>query len=169
MCHYDDVSKSLENQRSFLNEYGSAHVKSVDEQTRNLSAHREKLLKYHDVQVTLRKEVMESIMTGVQNLLSNEIEKLAVAQAQHFRALDKDGLDLAASNEKVVLSAKQVMSNIQSTNYRLSEKATLLRGNDDRASEAMTTTMKVLEEGKTGYVKHSVYKLPFVRKGYTFA
>jgi len=146
MCHYDDVSKSLENQRSFLNEYGSAHVKSVDEQTRNLSAHREKLLKYHDVQVTLRKEVMESIMTGVQNLLSNEIEKLAVAQAQHFRALDKDGLDLAASNEKVVLSAKQVMSNIQSTNYRLSEKATLLRSNDARASEAMATTMKVLEE-----------------------
>ncbi|KAL7471826.1 hypothetical protein ACHAXS_012135 [Conticribra weissflogii] len=146
MCHYDDVSKSLENQRSFLDESGSTHVKSIDEQSRNLSTHREKLRECHNVQVKLRNEVMESIMSGVQHLISNEIEKLAVAQSQHFKVLDQDGLDLAASNEKVIQSAKQVISKIESTNYQLSEKTSLLRSNDVKASEAMATTKKALEE-----------------------
>jgi hypothetical protein len=145
MHHHDKITKSLESQRSFADFYGAAHVQSVEQQSTVLNAHREKLAECHNNQTKLRNEVMQSILSSVQSVVTSEIEKLATAQLDHFQLLDKDGADLVATNEKMTESAKQVMENIQSTNQLVSGEASVICNNDLKASEAMKSTQSTLE------------------------
>eukprot|EP01082_Thalassiosira_pseudonana_P000333 g215.t1 g215 contig1:513216-517095(-) len=145
MHHHDKITKSLESQRSFADFYGAAHVQSVEQQSTVLNAHREKLAECHNNQTKLRNEVMQSILSSVQSVVTSEIEKLATAQLDHFQLLDEDGADLVATNEKMTESAKQVMENIQSTNQLVSGEASVICNNDLKASEAMKSTQSTLE------------------------
>lgn len=144
MHNHDDMKKSLEDQRTFLDSDGAAHVETIGEQGSLLSAHRQKLAESHDNQTKLRNEVMQTIMSGVHALVSSEMAKLATTQASHFQTLDNDGAELVDRNEKMTQSAKRVMENMQSTNQVVSEKASAVRESDAKASEAMKSSLNTL-------------------------
>jgi len=145
MHNHKQMKKSLEDQRSFLDNTGSAHVQTIDQQGSLLNAHRQKLAESHDTQSRLCDEVMQSIMSGVQSLVSSEIEKLAKSQMNHFQVLDKDGIDLASVNERITQSAKLVMEEMNSTNRLMSDKAFIVCSNDLKACEAMRSSQNTLD------------------------
>ncbi|KAL7554179.1 hypothetical protein ACHAWF_017567 [Thalassiosira exigua] len=146
MRNHEDVKKSLEGQRSFLGDAGSAHMQTIDEQGVLLGAHRRKLAESQDASYRLQEEVMRSILSGVQTLVSSEMEKLSAAGRTNFKDLDQHGADLAGVNERITQSAKEVMENVQSTNQLILEKSGILSNSDTRASKAMKSTYDTLEE-----------------------
>jgi len=162
--NHEEMKKSLENQRSFLGNTGSTHVQTIDEQSSLLNAHRQKLAESHDTQSKLRNEIMQSIMSGVQSLVSSEIEKLATTQMNHFQVLDKDGIDLASTNKRITQSAIQVIDNMTSTNRLVSDKASIVRNNDLKANEAMKSTRNTLEEVMSSSNAHHELTTDFASK-----
>ena len=144
--NHDDMKKSLEEQRSFLDGEGSAHAKWIDKQGKLVDEHRQKLAESNDTQAKLRNTVMQSIMSGVQALVSSEIQKLATTQTNHFQVLEKDGADLANVNERVTRLANQMVDNVKSTNQLVSDKASIVCNNDLKASQAMASSQSTLEE-----------------------
>lgn len=146
MLGHEEVAKSLEDQRSFVNSHGSAHVQSIGQQSSILQAHCDNLKQSHQSQTELRNEVMTSIMSGVQALVAAEMHKLASAETDNFKALEKSSSDLTGINQAMSQSAQRVIENINSTNQTVSEKASLLQTNDSKANEAMKSTCATMEE-----------------------
>eukprot|EP00578_Thalassiosira_sp_NH16_P029435 CAMPEP_0181087506 /NCGR_PEP_ID=MMETSP1071-20121207/6308_1 /TAXON_ID=35127 /ORGANISM="Thalassiosira sp., Strain NH16" /LENGTH=1240 /DNA_ID=CAMNT_0023169397 /DNA_START=70 /DNA_END=3791 /DNA_ORIENTATION=- len=167
MRNHKELKVSLHNQRSFLDSTGSTHVQTVNEQGTLLNAHRKKVAESHDTQTKLRNEVMQSIMSGVQTLVSSEIEKLASTQMNHFKVLDQDSANLASANDRITESAKQVMENMQSTNQLLSNKASTVWNNDLKAGEAMKSTQSTLEEVMATSNTHTLMTDDFASRGIT--
>jgi hypothetical protein len=146
MHHHDEMTNLLKEQRSFLNTTGPACVHAMDQQTLLLNEHRQRLVDSHDAQIKLQKDVMQSIMLGVNALVSSEIKKLADTQLNHYQVLDKDGVDLSSTNDRITQSAKQVIQNMQSTNKLVSESASIVHSNDLKANDTMQSTVTVLHE-----------------------
>lgn len=143
---HEEIAKSLEDQRSFVNTHGSAHVESISQQSSILQAHCDTLKRSHQTQMDLRNEVMTSIMSGVQVLVAAEMQKLASAESDNFKVLEKGGADLVDINQAMSQSAQNVIENVKTTNQIVSEKATLLQTNDSKAGETMKSTCATLEE-----------------------
>jgi hypothetical protein len=146
MRGHEEIAKSLEDQRSFVNSHGSAHVQSIGQQGSILQAHCDNLMQSHQTQMELRNEVMTSIMSGVQALVAAEMQKLASAETDNFKVLEKGGADLTGINQVMSQSAQRVIENINSTNQTVSEKASLLQTNDAKATEVMKSTCVTMEE-----------------------
>ena len=104
MANHAEVEKRLENQRSFIESEGSGHTEAIDVQGSMLSVHRQTLIECHETQTKLRNEIMQSILSGVQAIVSSEIEKLATTEINHFQVLDKGSADLASTNEQITQS-----------------------------------------------------------------
>jgi len=165
MHNHEAMKTSLENQRSFINNTGSAHVQTIDEQNSLLKAHRQNLAESHDIQSRIRNEVMQSIMSGVQSLVSSEIEKLAKSQMNQFQVLDKDGIGLCSTNERMTQSANQLMENMTLTNQLVSDKASIVCNNDLRAGEAMQSSQNTLEAVIESSSAHCKLTADFASKG----
>ena len=164
MQNHDEMKKSLDDQKTFLDGEGSAHAKLIDKQGTLVNEHRQKLAESNDTQAKLRNAVMQSIMSGMQALVSSEIQKLATTQANHFQVLEKDGTHLANVNEKVTHSAKQIVENVQSTNQLVSDKASIVHSNDLKASQAMASTQSTLEEVMSSSTAHHDLTTDFAMK-----
>lgn len=146
LCGHEEIAKSLEDQRSFVNTHGSAHVQSISQQSSILQAHCDTLKQSHQTQTKLRNEVMSAIMSGVQVLVAAEMQKLASAESDNFKVLEKGGADLAGINQAMTQSAENVIDNVKTTNQIVSEKAALLHTNDSKADETMKSTCATLEQ-----------------------
>lgn len=146
MHNHTEIENTLEDQRLTLNNEGSTHVKTIDLQGSILGDHRQALIESHETQTKLRNEIMQSIMSGVQVIVSSEIEKLATTQMEYFQALDKGGADLASANEQMSQTAKVVLESMWSTNRLVSDKASMVRSNDLKAAETMKSTQQALNE-----------------------
>ena len=167
MINHEEMKKSLEDQKTFLDNEGSAHTKWIDEQGTLVDEHRQKLAESNETQAKLRNTVMQTIMSGVQALVSSEIQKLATTQANHFQVLEKDGADLANKNQQITNSAKQMVDNVQSTNQLVSEKAVELSNNDLKASQAMASSQSTLEQVMTSSNAHHELTTDFATKSLT--
>ena len=146
MRSHEDIAKSLEDQRSFVSNNGSAHVQSIGEQSSILQAHCVNLEQSHQAQKELRNKVMSSILSGVQSLVTLEMEKLASAETDHFKVLVKGGADLTVTNQSMSQSAQQVIENINVTNQSVSKNTSLVQKNDLKASETMKSVYATMEE-----------------------
>ncbi|KAL3811844.1 hypothetical protein ACHAXA_009203 [Cyclostephanos tholiformis] len=146
MHNHDQMKKLLGEQRSFLEDTGPVCVQAIDHQTSLLNLHRQRLIESRDVQVRLQNEVMQSIISGVNVIVSSEIKKLADSHLCHFQILENDSADLSSTNNKITQSAKQVMDNMQLTNKLVSENASIVCNNDFKAKDVMKSTEAVLEE-----------------------
>eukprot|EP00986_Skeletonema_menzelii_P001937 scaffold539_cov145-Skeletonema_menzelii.AAC.1 len=146
MRGHEEIAKSLEDQRTFVKSHGSAHFQSISQQSSILQAHCNNLKQSHQTQSDLRNEVMSSIMSGVQALVAAEMQKLASAESDNFKVLEKGGADLTGINQVMSQSAQSVIENINITNQNVSEKASLLQTNDSKANETMKSTCATLEE-----------------------
>lgn len=165
MRGHEELAKSLEDQRSFVNSHGSAHVQSIGQQESILQAHCDNLKQSHQIQIQLRNEVMTSIMSGVQALVAAEMQKLASAETDNFKVLEKGGADLTGINQIMSQSAHSVIENINSTNQTLSEKASMLQSNDTKANEAMKSTCATMEEVVRSSNTHQQLVGEFATKG----
>ena len=146
MANHAEVEKRLENQRSFIESEGSGHTEAIDVQGSMLSVHRQTLIECHETQTKLRNEIMQSILSGVQAIVSSEIEKLATTEINHFQVLDKGSADLASTNEQITQSGKMVLENLKTTNQFVSDKASAIHSVDLKAAEAMKSTQHTLKE-----------------------
>lgn len=164
MHHHDKMKNSLKEQQSFLNTTGPVCVHAMDQQTLLLNEHRLRLAASHDAQVKLQNDVMQSIMLGMNALVSSEIKKLADTQLNYFQVLDKDGMDLSSTNDRITQSAKQVIQNMQSTNELVSENASIVHSNDLKANDTMQSTVAVLHEVMSIANNNNVSTNSFVSK-----
>jgi len=158
------MTKLLENQRHFLGSTGQTHVQTIDEQTSLLNAHRQRMSESHNTQSQLCNEVVQTIMSGVQSLVSSEMEKMAKTQMNHFQVLDRDGISLASTNEKITQSAKQVVENMRSTNRIVSEKSSIVCNNDLKFGEAVKLTGNTLVEMMSSSSAHRELTTDFASK-----
>jgi hypothetical protein len=146
MHSHDQIKRLLEKQRSFLDDTGPVCVQAIDQQSLLLGAHRQRLVESHDAQVRLRDEVTQSIMSGVNALISSEVKKLADTHLCHFHILNNDGADLSSTNDRITQSAKQVMNNMQLTNKLISDNALIVCNNDLKSNQTMKSTKAALED-----------------------
>lgn len=157
MANHNEIDVALEAQRSFIDNEVSAHAESIDLQGSMLSVHRRALVEAHETQIDLRNQIMQSIISGVQAIVTSEIDKLASAQMNHFQVLDKGSADLAITNDQITQSAKAVLENIQSTNQLVSDNASAVRSSDWKAVETMQSTQTALKEVmKTSKTHHEL-------------
>ncbi len=146
MVNHADIERALENQRSFINSEGSSHAETIDLQGSMLSVHRQAVADSHETQTKLRNEIMQSIISGVQAIVSSEIEKLATTQINHFQILNKGSADLASTNDQITQSAKVFLDNLQTTNQIATDKTSAVRNIDLKAAETMKSTQLTLQE-----------------------
>ena len=146
MVNHADIEKTLENQRSFIDSEGSAHAETIDLQGSMLSDHRKAVADSHETQTKLRNEIMQSIISGVQAIVSSEIEKMAITQMNHFQILDKGSADLASTNDQITQSAKVFLENLQTTNRIAKDRTSAVHSNDLKAAETMKSTQHTLKE-----------------------
>ncbi len=157
MAKHNEIDVALEAQRSFINNDGSAHAKSIGSQGFMLNGHRQALVQAHETQIVLRNQIMQSIISGVQAIVTSEIDKLASAQMNQFQVLDKGGADLAITNGQIAESAKAVLENMQTTNQLVSDNASAVRNSDLKAVENMQSTQTTLKEVmKTSKTHHEL-------------
>ena len=161
---HKDIATSLEQQRSFINSHGSAHIQTIDQQKSILQAHCNDVKSSHQTQTELRNEVMASIMSGVQALVSAEMQKLASAETDNFKLLEKGSADLTGINNVMTESAHQMIESINSTNRSVSEKSSLLHSNDSKANEAMMLTSQTIEKVVSSSNSHQQLVSDFVTK-----
>lgn len=152
--HHKTISKTLENQRQFVDSQVKAHLNDIERQSTSLVAHREKLATYRDTQERLHDEVMQSIMTTIQTAVKSEIGKLVTSHVNHCKALDDDGAQLMAKNQNLTQSAALVMENIEATNKSVSEETSIVLNNDLKASDIMHSTQNALEQIGNISTKH---------------
>eukprot|EP00804_Cyclotella_cryptica_P018144 CCRYP_005918-RB/>CCRYP_005918-RB protein AED:0.24 eAED:0.24 QI:476/1/1/1/1/1/4/64/1154 len=152
--HHETISKTLENQRQFVDSQVKAHVNDIKKQSTSLIAHRDKLARYRDTQKRLHDEVMQSIMATIQTAVKSELGKLVTSHANHCEALDNDGAQLVETNQNLTQSAVQVMDNIESTNKSVCEEASIVFNNDLRASDMMHSTQNTLQQIGEYSTKH---------------
>ena len=146
LSHHDAVSKALSSQKQFVDSQVVSHVNDISTQNSSLLAHRDMIAEYNQTQTNLCNQVMQSIVSSVQNIVKSELGKLSSSQTKYLQVLDSDGAKLADSNQRIKQSAEQVMSNIQSTNLALSEEANVLMNNDLKVSEQLQSTQNALEQ-----------------------
>jgi hypothetical protein len=145
MHNHDQMKKLLDEQRVFLDDTGPVCVQAIDNQGLLLNLQRQRLVESHDVQVRLQNEVMQSIISGVNSIVSSEIKKLADSHLCHFQILKNDSTNLSNTNDNISQSANQVMDNMQLTNKLVSENASIVFNNDFKAKDVMKSTDAVLE------------------------
>ena len=145
LSHHDNVSKALSSQKEFVDSRVVAHVNDISIQNSSLLAHRDMIAEYNQTQTNLCNQVMQSIVSSVQNIVKSELGKLASSQTKYLQALDSDGAKLAGSNERIKQSAEELMSNVQSTNAALFEEASVILSNDLKVSEQLQSTQDALE------------------------
>ena len=144
-CNHE-MQSCLNENRSFLEGTGSFQVESIQKQNCLLDEHRQRLTESHDAQAELRVQVMESIMSGVQALVSSEIQKLATSQSAQYQLLAQDGAKIADAHEKIASSAQQVIDRSKATNSLLSEKVACVITNAAAASDAMCSSQNTLDQ-----------------------
>lgn len=144
-CNHEMQSCLSEN-RSFLEDTASFQVESIHNQNSLLDKHRQRLTESHDAQAELRVQVMESIMSGVQALVSSEIQKLATSQSAQYQLLAQDGAKISDAHEKIASSAQQVIERSKETNSLMSEKVACVITNAASASDAMRSSQNTLEQ-----------------------
>ena len=103
MHSHNQIRKLLEKKQSFVDDMGPVCVQAIDQHSLLLSAHRQRLVKSHDLQVRLRDEVTQSIMSGVNVLISSENKKLANTHLCHFHILYNDGVNLFSTNDRITI------------------------------------------------------------------
>ncbi len=165
---HEEIAKSLEDQRSFVNSHGTSHVQSISQQSSILQSHCDALKQSHQAQIDLRNEIMSSIMSGVQVLVATEMQKLASAESDNFKVLEKGGADLTGINQAMSETAQNVIGNVKTTNQIVSEKAALLQTNDSKADETMKSTCATLEEVVNYSNSHQQLAGEFATKSITY-
>ena len=146
LCHHDAVSTALQRQKEFVASNVTSHVSDISNQSDSLMKHCDIITEFQDTQTKLCSQVMNSILSSVQNVVKSELGKLASSQSKYLLSLNSDGKKLAETNQHIKMSAEQVMSSIQSTNEALSEEASAMLTNDLKASEQMQSTQNTLEQ-----------------------
>ena len=142
----NEMQSCLNENRSFLEETGSFQVESIHNQNSLLDEHRQRLTESHNAQAELRVQVMESIMSGVQALVSSEIQKLATSQSAQYQLLAQDGAKISDAHEKIASSAQQVIERSKATNSLMSEKVACVITNAASARDAMCSSQNTLEQ-----------------------
>lgn len=146
LCHHDTMTTALQRQKDFVASEVISHVGDISNHRDSLMNHCDMISDYQETQTKLCNQVMNSILSSVQNVVKSELGKLASSQSKYLLSLNSDGKKLAETNQHIKMSAEQMMSSIQSTNTVLSEEASAMLTNDLKASEQMQSTQNALEQ-----------------------
>ena len=139
-----EVQRLLGDQSAFLNEQTAKHLSQLQLQNKNMVVQRQAFVESEQRAKALCSTVMANILSGVQELVKNEISSISEYHQRstgHF-VHTNDGL--ATSNREIVASFTAAFKQLESNTTKLQSHATELRSKDDSTCQGLLKTHQSL-------------------------
>uniref|UniRef100_A0A7S2EEJ6 Uncharacterized protein n=1 Tax=Ditylum brightwellii TaxID=49249 RepID=A0A7S2EEJ6_9STRA len=154
MQNHDKMESALQDQTSYILKNGDAHIDHVSEQASMLSKQKESLAAAHERNQKMRENFMQTVMAGVQELMTKQMDLLGIEQNEQFGVLQSSTENLTNANGSIRQSAKDIFADVESTNSMLTEHVQIVRKNDIHVTGIMEKTKETLDEIASSSIDH---------------
>mmetsp|Transcript_7675 Transcript_7675/g.16643 ORF Transcript_7675/g.16643 Transcript_7675/m.16643 type:complete len:1058 (-) Transcript_7675:124-3297(-) len=142
--YLDKIDEELVEQKSYIHENNSAYNQIMCEQNSCIQSQFEMYKSSYEHQQRIREDFVQSIMTGVQELISKKIDILAVEQSNQYATMKLNSDSLVGFNGLLASSAQNIMNAVEKTNTSMRQQSVAVRDSDSQIKLAMEKTKNVL-------------------------
>ena len=152
---HDEVQKILRDQDSFMNSNGSSQLELVSSQAAMLSSHQQALSDAREKQKRLQTQVVSSVIEGLKNLLTQEVDRLAHETQSQFDAFDSETVKLTELNTSIETISNNIIADVETKNNTMMKYSSELLKNDmdffEETKQSNNTLVEIKEVTKKHY------------------
>jgi len=140
MARHDTASTILAEQKTFIDASEIAQMDSLSSQSSLLTFQQQMIAKVGKEQKDMRQDIMRTIMGGVQELVNQQMARLASANEAHLSGITSSNQSVVESNALMAKSAKDVSERLRTANSSLIFESQKIRENDIHAKKVVQET-----------------------------
>lgn len=150
----DDLQKELGDELAFVTSQGGATLEHLSSQSVMLTLQKQAYADAMEKQKKMRAQIMTTVVEGLQQLLSTEMNRLSQENENQFNALDTDTDKIVELNANIQSSTRSIISQVEDRNKSAIEHATVLHKNNENFYAVSKETDDTLVEIKEIMRKH---------------
>ena len=140
MARHETTSTILAEQKAFINTTEVAQMDSLASQSSLLSSQQEMIAKARNEQKEMRADIMRTIMGGVQELVNQQMARLANANEEHLSGMASSNESVVETNASMAKSTKDVSERLRTATSSLIFESQKIRENDIHAKKVVQET-----------------------------
>lgn len=140
MARHDTTSTILSEQNTFIDASEVAQIDNLSSQSSLLISQQEMIAKARKEQSEMRSEIMRTIMGGVQELVNQQMARLANANDTHLTEMSSSNQSVVDSNTSMAKSTEDVSERLRAANSSLIFESQKIRENDVHAKKVVKET-----------------------------
>jgi len=154
MKHHDALQNELQEQLSVVNEYGTSQLGKLANQSDSLLKQKQVLAEAREEQNRVHSDIMSSVMHGVEELLSREMNRLAQETEARFNIFETDNNEISKLNASISSVTRDILSETENRNKSMVNLATGLHANDSELYDQSILNNETLMEIKEKLWQH---------------
>jgi len=161
---HDAADDALANTGTLLDRDGADHVLGIEHLGVSIEERRNETDEERKVLENAREEFVRDVMEGIRSLVDERMGRLSVAQETHFENA-KTGHDvLAERNSALRTGAVKILDEARNANVKAVEMTRASRTNDERIGEAVSKSVRTMEELRESAKTHGMETESFARR-----
>jgi len=144
MARHDTTRTILSEQKAFIDANEAALVDDLSSQSSLLSTQHNLIAKAQEEQKEMKTDIMKTIMSGVEELVNQQMQRLASSNEKHFNGMISSNRTAVESNAAMVRSTGNMSEKLRNANSALSRESQKIRENDMHTRKVVEGTGKVL-------------------------
>ena len=140
MARHETTSTILAEQKAFIDTTEVAQMDSLASQSSLLNSQQEMIAKARKEQKEMRADIMRTIMGGVQELVNQQMARLANANEEHLSGMVSSNQSVVENNASMVKSTKDVSERLRTATSSLIFESQKIRENDVHAQKVVQET-----------------------------
>lgn len=154
----DKLQKEVKEQLTFVNKQSNMQLKDISSQSDMLIRQKEAFATAKETHEKIQAEIMATVIKGVQELLSREINRLSQQNENQFKELTNENEKITSLNKSIETSTQDILNQVETNGTAVLNLATALHNKDtkfcDETSVTNNTFTAIKELAKThhGYI-----------------
>ena len=145
-ARHDTTRTILSEQKAFIDASEAAHIDSLSSQSSLLSTQQELIAQAQTEKKKIREDIMKTIMGGVQELVSQQMQRLAHSDEEHLSGMISSNRSVHENNAALIKSTGATSEKLRNSNSALLKESEKVRENDMHAKKVIEDTGNVLGE-----------------------
>ncbi len=160
----DKLQKEMKEQLTFVNKQSNMQLKDISSQSNMLIRQKKAFATAKETHEKIQAEIMTTVMKGVQELLSREINRLSQQNENQFKELATENEKITSLNKTIETSTQDILNQVETKGATVLNLATTLHNKEAKFCDETGVTNNTLTEIKELAKKHHGYINDFHNK-----
>ena len=164
MKYNDELQEEVKEQLSYVNDKGNSQLEEISSQSNLLHDQKEALVSARKIQEKIQSEILTTVVNGVQELLSREINRLSQENESQINALTATNEEMSLLNKSIEKTTQNIMNEVEKKGECVLEHASELHENCSKMCEETNQSNETIAELKGIAKKHHEFVTELSKK-----